>query len=80
MTMPRDADGREFFGFCGQRAYLPEEDPKAESISEYVLRRLRQRLLAEMLAKDKPVAGHKPANDGVEAPLTVLRKDEDGTD
>jgi len=63
--MPRDADGREFFGFCGQRAYLPDEDPKAESISEYVLRRLRQRLLAEMLAKDKPVTRLKPANKSI---------------
>jgi hypothetical protein len=60
--MPRDHDGHEFFGFCGQRAYLPEEAPKAESISEYVLRRARQRLLAEMLAKDGPVEGIKPAN------------------
>lgn len=60
--MPRDADGREFFGFCGQRAYMPEKDQKAESISEYVLRRIRQRLLAGMLAKDKPGASRKPAN------------------
>ncbi len=59
--MQRDADGRQFFGFCGTRVYVPDEDPRAEGIAEGVLRRFRERLAAE-LAKDKPVTDSKPAN------------------
>ena len=65
MTMLHDADGDQFFGFCGMRVYVPDDDPRAESIAEGVLRRFRERL-AEELAKDKLVAGRKPANVGVQ--------------
>lgn len=47
--MQRDADGDQFFGFCGMRVYVPDDDPHAESIAEGVLRRFRERL-AEGLA------------------------------
>jgi hypothetical protein len=59
--MQRDADGDLFFGFCGVRVYVPDDDPRAEGIADGVLRRFRERLAAE-LAKDKLVAGHEPAN------------------
>ena len=59
--MQRDANGDQFFGFCGARVYVPDDHPRAEGIAEGVLRRFRERLAAE-LAKDKLVAGHKPAN------------------
>ncbi len=59
--MQRDADGDLFFGFCGARVYVPDDDPRAEGIADGVLRRFRERLAAE-LAKDKLVAGHEPAN------------------
>lgn len=72
--MPRDSEGRDFFGFCGQRAYLPEEEPKAESLAEYVLRLQRHRLLAEMLSKDEPAADSKPANGSVEPHQTAAER------
>ena len=59
--MQRDADGDLFFGFCGARVYVPDDDPRAEGIADGVLRRFRERLAAE-LAKDKLVARHEPAN------------------
>lgn len=59
--MQRDADGDLFFGFCGARVYVPDDDPSEEGIAEGVLRRFRERLAAE-LAKDKPLADSKPAN------------------
>lgn len=59
--MQRDADGDQFFGFCGARVYVPDDDPRAEGIADGVLRRFRERL-AEELAKGKLVAGHEPAN------------------
>ena len=59
--MQRDADGDQFFGFCGARVYVPDDDPRAEGIAEGVLRRFRERL-AEELAKDKLLARHEPAN------------------
>lgn len=59
--MQRDADGDLFFGFCGVRVYVPDDDPSKEGIAEGVLRRFRERLAAE-LAKDKPLADSKPAN------------------
>jgi hypothetical protein len=59
--MLRDADGDLFFGFCGMRVYVPDEDPRAEGIAEGVLRRFRERLREE-LAKDKPTPDSKPAN------------------
>ena len=59
--MQRDADGDLFFGFCGARVYVPDDDPRAEGIAEGVLRRFRERLAAE-LAKDKLVTRHEPAN------------------
>ena len=59
--MLRDADGDQFFGFCGTRVYVPDDDPRAEGIADGVLRRFRERLAAE-LAKDKLAEGHKPAN------------------
>ncbi len=65
--MQRDADGDQFFGFCGMRVYVPDDDPHAESIAEGVLRRFRERL-AEGLAKDKLVAGHEPANARLSGP------------
>mgnify|MGYP000243361261 CR=1 FL=1 len=61
--MQRDADGNLFFGFCGTRVYVPDEDPRAEGIAEGVLRRFRERLREEL---DKNPAGSEPAN--VEAP------------
>ena len=64
--MQRDADGALFFGFCGVRVYVPDDDPHAESMADGVLRRFRERLAAE-LAKDKPAAGHEPANVGAKA-------------
>lgn len=67
--MQRDADGHQFFGFCGTRVYVPDEDPRAESIADGVLRRFRERLKAE-LAKDKRVPDSKPANVGIERPGT----------
>lgn len=57
--MQRDADGDLFFGFCGTRVYVPDDDPRAESIADGVLRRFRERLAAG-LAKDKLASGHKP--------------------
>lgn len=65
--MQRDADGDHFFGFCGARVYVPDDYPRAEGISEGVLRRFRERL-AEELAKDKLVAGHEPANAAINLP------------
>ena len=65
--MQRDADGNLFFGFCGVRVYVPDEDPRAEGIAEGVLRRFRESLAAE-LAKDKLVAFHTaplPSHDPV---------------
>lgn len=59
--MQRDADGDQFFGFCGARVYVPDDDPRAEGIADGVLRRFRERLAAD-LAKEKLVAGHEPAN------------------
>lgn len=59
--MRRDADGDLYFGFCGARVYVPDDNPRAEGIAKGVLRRFRERLAAE-LAKDKLVAGHEPAN------------------
>ena len=59
--MLRDADGRLFFGFCGVRVYVPDDDPRAEGIADGVLRRFRERL-AEELAKDTLVTRHGPAN------------------
>ena len=46
--MQRDADGDQFFGFCGARVYVPDDDPRAEGIAEGVLRRFRERLAAEL--------------------------------
>ena len=60
--MQRDADGDLFFGFCGTRVYVPDDDPRAVGIAEGVLRCFRERLAAE-LAKDKLVASHEPANE-----------------
>lgn len=48
--MLRDSDGDLFFGFCGARVYVPDDDPRAEGMAEGVLRRFRERL-AEELAK-----------------------------
>ena len=65
--MQRDADGDLFFGFCGTRVYVPDEDPSAEGIAEGVLRRFRERL-AEELAKDNVAAFHTaplPSHDPV---------------
>ncbi len=42
--MLRDADGDQFFGFCGMRVYVPDDDPRAEGIAEGLLRRFRERL------------------------------------
>ena len=64
--MLRDADGHQFFGFCGMRVYVPDEDPHAESIAEGVLRRFRERLREEM---DKPANDDKPANAKAHLPL-----------
>jgi hypothetical protein len=50
-----------FFGFCGARVYVPDDDPRAEGIAEGVLRRFRERL-AEELERDKLPARHEPAN------------------
>lgn len=50
--MLRDADGDLFFGFCGVRVYVPDDDPRAESIAECVLRNFRERL-AEEVMKDR---------------------------
>lgn len=61
--MQRDADGDLFFGFCGARVYVPDDDPRAESIADGVLRRFRERL-ADELAKDKLVTRHETANVG----------------
>ena len=65
--MLRDANGDQFFGFCGTRVYVPDVDPHAEGIAEGVLRRFRESLAAE-LAKDKLVAFHTaplPSHDPV---------------
>ena len=51
--MLRDANGDQFFGFCGTRVYVPDDDPHAEGIAEGVLRRFRERLREE-LAKEPP--------------------------
>ena len=59
--MLRDQDGDLFFGFCGMRVYVPEDDPRAEGIADGVLRRFRERLAAE-LPKDNLVTRHEPAN------------------
>lgn len=66
--MQRDADGDLFFGFCGARVYVPDDDPRAESIADGVLRRFRERLAAE-LAKDKLVTRHEPANECSTTPV-----------
>lgn len=58
--MLRDNEGRRFFGFCGQRVYVPDE-PAPGDLARRVLERFRERL-AEELAKDKTSAGSKPAN------------------
>ena len=55
--MQRDADGDLFFGFCGARVYVPDDDPRAEGIADGVLRRFRERLAAELVE-------HHPAEDG----------------
>ena len=65
--MQRDADGDLFFGFCGMRVYVPDEDPNAEGLAEGLLRRFRERLAAE-LAKDKPLADIKTANVRIDSP------------
>lgn len=70
--MQRDADGDQFFGFCGARVYVPDDDPRAESIADGVLRRFRERLREE-LAKDKPVKDAKPANDRIQPPAVAGR-------
>ena len=72
--MLRDADGDLFFGFCGARVYVPDDDPSEESIAEGVLRRFRERLAAE-LAKDKQLADSKPANVGAKRGGTACRDD-----
>lgn len=59
--MQRDADGDLFFGFCGVRVYVPDEDPNAEGLAEGLLRRFRERLAAE-LAKEEMAARNKTAN------------------
>ncbi len=59
--MLRDANGDQFFGFCGTRVYVPDVDPRAEGIADGVLRRFRERLREE-LDKDKPTKNDKPAN------------------
>lgn len=59
MIVQRDADGDQFFGFCGARVYVPDDDPRAEGIAEGVLRRFRERLREEL---DKKPAGSEPAN------------------
>jgi len=30
--MQRDADGDQFFGFCGVRVYVPDDDPHADRL------------------------------------------------
>lgn len=62
--MLRDADGDLFFGFCGARVYVPDEDLRAEGIAEGVLRRFRERLREEL---EKKPADSAPANVGGEA-------------
>lgn len=57
--MLRDADGDLFFGFCGARVYVPDEDLRAEGIAEGVLRRFRERLREEL---EKKPADSAPAN------------------
>ena len=52
--MQRDADGDLFFGFCGVRVYVPDEDPRAEGIAEGVLRRFRESLAAELAKAPLP--------------------------
>lgn len=59
--MLRDADGDLFFGFCGVRVYVPDEDPRAEGIADGVLRRFRERLREEL---EKKPADSAPANVG----------------
>ena len=71
--MLRDADGHQFFGFCGVRVYVPDEDPHAESIADGVLRRFRERLREE-LDKDKPAKDDKPANALAERPSREERR------
>lgn len=56
--MLRDANGDQFFGFCGVRVYVPDADPRAESIADAVLRRFRERLQEAL----KPPPDDKPAN------------------
>lgn len=68
--MQRDSEGRQFFGFCGQRVYVPDDDPRQESISDGVLRRFRERLRA---ALEKPPANNKPANVGGEPNTTATQ-------
>lgn len=46
--MQRDADGDLFFGFCGVRVYVPDDDPHTDSIAERVRRLFRERLAAEL--------------------------------
>lgn len=69
--MQRDADGNLFFGFCGTRVYVPDEDPRAEGIAEGVLRRFRERLREEL---DKNPAGSEPANVEANRPETAQEK------
>lgn len=55
--MLRDADGDQFFGFCGMRVYVPDDDPCAEGMAEGVLRRFRERLkLAEPAIRARSTA------------------------
>ncbi len=42
--MLRDPQGDRFFGFCGMRVNVPDDDPNAESPSEAALRVFRERL------------------------------------
>lgn len=49
--MQRDADGDQFFGFCGMRVYVPDDDPHAEGIADGVLRRFRERLAESICAQ-----------------------------
>lgn len=56
-AMQRDNEGQRFFGFCGQRVYVPD-DPAPGDLARRVLERFRQRLAAE-LSKDKTSAVDK---------------------
>lgn len=61
--MLRDADGDQFFGFCGMRVYVPDDDPRAEGIAEGLLRRFRERLkLAEPAIRARSTVSQAPAS------------------